>query len=227
MEPDTSAEREKFLQDYPVAAKMVEQINETDPQKSLQALKEAFLKSGFTYSMAATAPEAFLKGRKDGDCSTLARAYVKIAHEYFGIENLEVCSKTKDFFVPGGGKVLDQNNATGNVDGGKHWVFTSHYWVDSPIGSIDLLFLGKAANESAWIDQTDEGGVDEIGYREFGKYRVYEAKYTGSSIADRYATDLAAAKEGQESSKADLEAMSKPGQKSSSGWGAFFNRLFD
>lgn len=143
-ELDKNAQREKFLKDYPLAAKMLKNIKIGENHKeTLEALKKEFMNSGFVYTMTSTHPDNFLKGTKEGDCSTLAKAYVKIAKEYLGIENVKIGSKKGDFFFPNGGKVLDTNNATGNVDNGTHWVFTNHYWVESPFSTIDLLFLGN------------------------------------------------------------------------------------
>ncbi|MGF1603232.1 MAG: hypothetical protein GFH24_608438n49 [Chloroflexi bacterium AL-N5] len=228
-EQGISIQRENFLKNYPLAAQMVKniQINDSDPSIALISLKDKFMESGFIYTMAATHPDAFLKGmKKEGDCSTLAKAYAKIAQDYFGIKTVKVRSKTEDFFVPGGGKVLDQNNARGNVNNGEHWAFTSHYWVDTPIGSIDLLFLGKPVNESSWEGQTGNGEEDGIEYRDFGDYRVHEARYTGASIANRYATDLADAKAEQKASEKEMAEMAKPGKKSSPSRGSFLSRLF-
>ena len=204
-ELDKNAQREKFLKDYPKAAKMLENIKIGENNKNLETLKQEFIKSGFVYSMAPTSPDDFLKGTKqDGDCSTLAKAYVKIANEYLGIENVKVDSKREDFFVPNGGKVLDMNKATGNVDKGKHWVFTNHYWVESPIGTIDLLFLGQEVNQSQWIDKTGEGKQGEVEYRIFKDHKVYESNYM--TLADRYATDLDEAQKGSKEAAEAAEA---------------------
>jgi hypothetical protein len=204
-EIEKKAQREKFLKDYPAAAKMLKdiKIGEND-NKSLETLKKEFMKSGFTYSMAPTNPDKFLSGAKEGDCSTLARAYVKIAKEYLGIESVKIGYKSGDFFVPSGGKVLDQNQATGNVDNGKHWVFTNHYWVESPIGTIDLLFLGQEVNQSQWIDKTGEGNEDGIDYRTFGEYKVYDSNFMSANLADKYATNRDEAETGKKKAEAAL-----------------------
>jgi hypothetical protein len=210
-ELEKKARREKFLKDYPAAATMLKniKIGESDT-KSLKTLKDEFMKSGFIYSMTPTSPDKFLNGTKDGDCSTLAKTYVKIAKEYLGIENVKIGSKLGDFFVPNGGKVLDQNQATGNVDNGKHWVFTNHYWVESPIGNIDLLFLGQELDTSKWIDKTGEGDDDGIGYRAFGDYKVYDSNYMAATLADKYATSLGEAKEGKEKAEKAVAEMAAP-----------------
>jgi hypothetical protein len=204
-ELDRNAQRDKFLKDYPEAAKMLKsiKIGEND-KESLETLKKEFMKSGFTYSMAPKSPDKFLSGAKEGDCSTLAKAYVKIAKEYLGIENVKIGYKSGDFFVPNGGKVLDQNNATGNVDNGQHWVFTNHYWVQSPIGTIDLLFLGQEVNQSKWIDKTGEGNEDGIEYRTFGDYKVYDSNFMSANLEDKYATNIDEAEMGKKKAEAAL-----------------------
>jgi hypothetical protein len=210
-ELDKDAQREKFLKDYPQATKMLKNIKiGEDDNKNLEILKQEFMNSGFIYTMTATHPDNFLKGtKKEGDCSTLAKAYVKIAQEYLSIKSVKIGSKSGDFFVPHGGKVLDVNNATGNVDNGEHWVFTNHYWVESPIGNIDLLFLGQEVNQSQWIDKTEEGNEDAINYRIFGDYKVYDANFMAKTLADKYATNLDAAQQGKEAAEAALKVKPK------------------
>ena len=188
-------------------------IGEND-KKSLETLKKEFINSGFVYTMAPTNPDTFLKGtKKDGDCSTLARAYIKVAKEYLGIDNVKLGYKKGDFFVPHGGKVLDTNQATGNVDNGKHWVFTNHYWVESPIGNIDLLFLGQEVNQSQWINKTNEGKENEIEYRIFGDYKVYDADFMAVNLAKKYATDLDEAKQGNEAAETAMKFKLKQDSK--------------
>lgn len=203
-------QRETFLEKYPYAAEMLKNIDIDESDKeNLEALKREFMESGFVYTMNATSADKFLNGtKKEGDCSTLANAYVKIAQEYLGIESVKVTSKSGDFFVPNGGSVLDMNNATGNVDNGRHWVFTNHYWVESPIGTIDLLFLGQKVNPGEWINKTGEGKENEIEYRIFKNYKVYDANYMAQTLADKYATDLNEAQKG----KVSAEAL-KPGRR--------------
>lgn len=203
-------QRKKFLETYSLAAQMLKNIKISENDKeNLENLKKEFMNSGFVYTMTATNPEKFLQGAKEGDCSTLARAYVKIAQEYFGIKDVKTCSKSGDFFVPNGGEVLDMNKATGNVDNGKHWVFTNHYWVESPIGTIDLLFLGREVNQSQWIDKTGEDKEDGIDYRSFKDYKVYEANYMSQTLGDKYATDLNGAQKGKKAADEKMKALFK------------------
>lgn len=188
----------EFCEKYTYAAKMVSEIdqhNYASHKEILKALKEQFIKSQFQYTMRSTSPDAFLNGKMDGDCSTLAKAYIKIAEEYYGIKGVKLGYKDNDFFVPDGGKVLGAKE-TGNVDNGKAWVFTNHYWIESEIGAIDLLFLGKAVDQNQWVNKTSEGELDGIEYREFGDHTVYTANYM--SLGNRYATDLEKAKAGME-----------------------------
>jgi hypothetical protein len=200
--------RKKFLETYPIAAQILKNIKISENDKeNLENLRNAFIHSGFIYTMTTTNPENFLKGATEGDCKTLAEAYVKIAKEYFDILDVKIGSKSKDFFVPGGGKVLDLNNATGNVDNGKHWVFTNHYWVESPIGTIDLLFLGQEVNRSQWIDQTGKDQEDGIEYRIFGDYKVYQANFMAATLADKYATDIEEAKKGKKAADDKVKAL--------------------
>lgn len=203
----------KFLNDYPLAAKMVKGIAKKDNNDHLAVLMRRFMESDFVYDMTPTTPDDFLKGtKKNGDCSTLARAYVKIAQEYFGHEDVKVCSKIGDFFVPEGGKVLDANGATGNVDNGQHWVFTSHYWVNTPIGTIDLLFLGQEVDQNKWVDKTEDGKLsDELEYRKFGSNTVYVANYMASTLAEKYSTNKEIALEGRQQAEDAIANLSRGG----------------
>lgn len=205
-ETSEEQQKERFLKDYPLAAEMVENITKKDNNGHLVELKERFMNSGFIYDMTPTTPEDFLKGnKKNGDCSTLAKAYVKIAQEYFGHQDVKTSFKMGDFFVPGGGKVLDENGATGNVDKGNHWVFTSHYWVKTPRGTIDLLFLGQEVDQKNWVDKTGEGKIDGEEYRTFGERTVYQANYMASTLADKYSTDKRKAFTGRKQAEAEME----------------------
>jgi hypothetical protein len=150
--------------------------------------------------MASTSPTEFLNGKKHGDCSTLAKSFVIIAKEYFGISGIDTNSKGS-FGVAGGGLVLDVNGATGNVnDGvndGAHWAFTSHTWVVGPDRDRDMLFRGANVNPGAWIDAGDEGEEDGISYREFaglGGGRVYTYRSVTSTLGNRYTINLQVAK---------------------------------
>lgn len=196
---------DKFLEKYPNTTDLLNGINLDEKDgECLKKLKENFVNSKFEYTMATTNVEAFLSGKRDGDCKTLAETFKKIAHECLGIKSVKLGYKGKDFFIPNGGKVLDSKGLTGNVDNGKHWVFTNHYWVESPIGNIDLLFLGKEVSESKWIDKTGEGKEGEIEYRTFDKYKVYMSNY--DTLMNRYATNFEVAQMGQEAASASIAA---------------------
>jgi hypothetical protein len=206
---------EKFLEKYPKTVDLLQNINlDGNDGECLKQLKENFANSKFEYTMAMTNVEAFLSGKRDGDCKTLATTFQKIAHECLGIKSVKVGYKGKDFFIPNGGKVLDTKGLTGNVDNGKHWAFTNHYWVESSIGNIDLLFLGQEVDQNKWIDQTDEGKEGEIEYRTFGKHKVYMSNF--DTITNRYATDLDAAKSGQKEAWDAIKSRTKSGNNSSS-----------
>ncbi|GAF84202.1 unnamed protein product, partial [marine sediment metagenome] len=204
--------RGAFLELYPNAADLVADIDVNGtPTAILDALVNKYLNSGFVYDMAATTPQDFLGGNRRGDCSTLAKSFVIIAQEYFDIQGISHTSKS-NFGIANGGLVLDANGATGNVDDGNHWAFTSHTWVVGPDRDRDLLFRGATVNPGSWIDQADEGVEEGIEYRSFGGIgggRVYPYRQMGSTLANKYTTDLQLAKGGKAEDEAAMEEAFK------------------
>jgi hypothetical protein len=78
-ELDRNAQRDKFLKDYPEAAKMLKSIKTDENDKeSLETLKKEFMKSGFTYTMAINNPDAFLRGKKKGIAELLPMPMLKL-----------------------------------------------------------------------------------------------------------------------------------------------------
>lgn len=197
--PKTETERSTFLQDYSLAAHLVNGVDHTGTETViLDALVANYLTCGFMYTMSSVSAEAFLKGTKNGDCKTLSESFVMVAKDYFNIQGISTGSYLVNFGVPGGGRVLDSNGATGNVDTGSHWAFTMHTWVVGPDRDRDMLFRGATLNRSNWVDSTGEGEEEGVSYREYkniGEGRVYSYRLMGS-LATRYSTKLITAKTG-------------------------------
>ncbi len=85
----------------------------------------------------------------EGDCATLRNEFVAIANECFGIKLTKGSVSGKNILVRGGGKIVDSEGKTGNVDNGKHWFFGSHSWAEWEGRPIDVLFgqLGVVGHE--------------------------------------------------------------------------------
>ena len=183
-------ERERFIKSYPAMAQLVANIDVNGkPTDILDGLVANYKTCGFIYDMTPVNPQNFLKGCLRGDCSTLAKSFVIIAKDFFDIEGIEWATKNETFAVPGGGKVLDANNATGNVDNGSHWLFTSHTWVKGPDRKRDILFNGDESAPSG-LDMEAEGYDGEIEYRQFGGKKIYAYLLMGDTLANKYTTDI-------------------------------------
>ncbi|WP_341529033.1 hypothetical protein WKK05_06865 [Nostoc sp. UHCC 0302] len=83
--------KEKFLQEYSLAKTLVNDIDETLPRdKILEQLLKNFGNIQFQYTMVSKSHENLLRGTSEGDCQTLARAFKKVAEEYFGIPKISI-----------------------------------------------------------------------------------------------------------------------------------------
>ncbi|MEG4457097.1 DUF4157 domain-containing protein, partial [Microcoleus sp. N9_A1] len=76
--------------------------------------------------------------KHEGDCSTLVSQFIDIAGKY-GIK-MTRNEQREPLFINGGGKIIDQESKTGNVDSGKHWLFENHVWAEWDGQKIDVLF---------------------------------------------------------------------------------------
>ncbi|MDZ8050329.1 MAG: hypothetical protein RMX68_009415 [Aulosira sp. ZfuVER01] len=187
--PNSSADKkQKFLQDYLLAKELVNGINETlPPEKILETLFFKFKNIGFNYTMVSKSHENLLKGTREGDCQTLARAFKKIAEEYFGIENISIENTPKPF--------LSENSKTPyrgrepNCDDGKRWFFQNHYWVTWNNKIYDVLFLSHKKAEADMARQVDPLKsmlMPEEEYYETEKGKIvypYKNKYSTAELA--------------------------------------------
>lgn len=140
---DNSANRkEKFLQEYSLAKTLVNGIEETlSEEKILEQLFKNFENIQFKYTMVSKSHETLLKGSPEGDCQTLARAFKKVAEEYFGIQKITIESLLKPFISEGG--KTPYRGKDPNCDDGKRWFFQNHYWAVWNGKVYDVLFLSQ------------------------------------------------------------------------------------
>ncbi|WP_373527558.1 hypothetical protein [Nostoc sp.] len=140
---DNSANRkQKFLQEYSLAKTLVNGIEETLPEdKILEQLFKNFENIQFKYTMVSKSHETLLKGSPEGDCQTLARAFKKVAEEYFGIKKITIESLLKPFISEGG--KTPYRGQDPNCDDGKRWFFQNHYWAVWNGKVYDVLFLSQ------------------------------------------------------------------------------------
>jgi hypothetical protein len=140
---DNSADRkQKFLQEYSLAKKLVNGIEETLAEdKILEQLFKNFENIQFKYTMVSKSHETLLKGSPEGDCQTLTRAFKKVAEEYFGITKITIESLPKPFISEGG--KTPYRGQEPNCDDGKRWFFQNHYWAVWNGKIYDVLFLSQ------------------------------------------------------------------------------------
>ncbi|OUL23130.1 hypothetical protein BV372_30210 [Nostoc sp. T09] len=182
--------KQKFLQDYQVANELVKGIDETLPQeKILEILFNNFEKIGFKYTMVSKSHENLLKGTKEGDCQTLARAFKKVAEEYFFIENINIESTAKPFLSEAGKTKYEGRGKEPNCDDGKRWFFQNHYWAVWNNKIYDVLFLSHKKAEADMARQVDPLKsmlMPEEEYYETEKGKVvypYKNKYSTAELA--------------------------------------------
>jgi thiol-disulfide isomerase/thioredoxin len=144
--------KRKFLQEYSLAKTLVNGINDTLPEdKILEQLFKNFGNIQFQYTMVSKSQETLLKGSPEGDCQTLARAFKKVAEEYFGIEKITVESIAKPFLTEAG--VTPYQGKKPNCDDGKRWFFQNHYWASWNGKVYDVLFLSHKRTEADMAKQ--------------------------------------------------------------------------
>ncbi|MEH2193777.1 MAG: hypothetical protein V7K98_14220 [Nostoc sp.] len=144
--------KQKFLQDYSLAKTLVNGIDDTLPEdKILEQLFKNFGNIQFQYTMVSKSQETLLKGSPEGDCQTLARAFKKVAEEYFGIQKITVESIVKPFLSEAG--VTPYQGKKPNCDDGKRWFFQNHYWASWNGKVYDVLFLSHKRTEADMAKQ--------------------------------------------------------------------------
>lgn len=144
--------KQKFLQDYSLAKILVNGIDDTLPEdKILEQLFKNFGHIQFQYTMVSKSQETLLKGSPEGDCQTLARAFKKVAEEYFGIEKITVENTAKPFLSEAG--VTPYQGKKPNCDDGKRWFFQNHYWASWNGKVYDVLFLSHKRTEADMAKQ--------------------------------------------------------------------------
>lgn len=186
------------LDEFPRAKELITGIDlSADTNTKLGALKAKFAAiNWFYYEMSGGGMTEVLKGSGvRGDCRTLADLFVWVAVNALGVpaSMVKTVGYGKDYLVRGGGQVTNAGVLTGNVDdgGGQHWRFTSHSWVETAIGSIDLLFLAQDLDRSGWVDLTAKGMEGDKPWNQYGDVKIYRQNLAG--ITHRYTTDPTAA----------------------------------
>ncbi|WP_375479383.1 hypothetical protein [uncultured Nostoc sp.] len=149
---NSADKKQKFLQEYSLAKTLVNGIDDTLPQdKILEQLFKNFVNIQFQYTMVSKSPETLLKGSPEGDCQTLARAFKKVAEEYFGIEKITIESIAKPFLSEAGATPYQGKKP--NCDDGKRWFFQNHYWASWNGKIYDILFLSNKRTEADMAKQ--------------------------------------------------------------------------
>ncbi|MEH2231177.1 MAG: hypothetical protein V7K71_16405 [Nostoc sp.] len=149
---NSADKKQKFLQEYSLAKTLVNGIDDTLPQdKILEQLFKNFVNIQFQYTMVSKSPETLLKGSPEGDCQTLARAFKKVAEEYFGIEKITIESIAKPFLSEAG--TTPYQGKKPNCDDGKRWFFQNHYWASWNGKIYDVLFLSNKRTEADMAKQ--------------------------------------------------------------------------
>ncbi|MHC5858435.1 hypothetical protein [Nostoc sp.] len=149
---NSADKKQKFLQEYSLAKTLVNGIDDTLPEdKILEQLFKNFGNIQFQYTMVSKSPETLLKGSPEGDCQTLARAFKKVAEEYFGIEKITVESIAKPFLSEAG--ATPHQGKKPNCDDGKRWFFQNHYWASWNGKIYDVLFLSNKRTEADMAKQ--------------------------------------------------------------------------
>ena len=149
---NSADKKQKFLQEYSLAKTLVNGIDDTLPQdKILEQLFKNFVNIQFQYTMVSKSPETLLKGSPEGDCQTLARAFKKVAEEYFSIEKITIESIAKPFLSEAG--TTPYQGKKPNCDDGKRWFFQNHYWASWNGKIYDVLFLSNKRTEADMAKQ--------------------------------------------------------------------------
>ncbi len=154
--------------------------------KILDRIMHNFANIGFEYTMIHVSHTELLdKGRRQGDCRTLAEAFVQIAND-IGFDDVKLGSAVNIDFVAPGKPCIDKNKKP-NANRGRHWAFQNHYWgVDGNRNVYDILFTAREVdeNEMKWMHK--QSPIDpSTGL----KYETYGGKrfYSGSVGPDDYA----------------------------------------
>ncbi len=187
------------LDEFPRAQELADGIDmSANVATKLNALKLKFAGiDWFSYEMSGGALTEMLKGSGTrGDCRTLALLFEWVAVNALGVSQdaVKIGYYGKDYLVRGGGQVTNAGALTGNVDAAsdQHWRFTSHSWVETAIGNIDLLFLTQPLDRSGWIDLSGSGIDGDKPFHQYGDIKIYRQNMAG--IAHRYTTDVSLAR---------------------------------
>ncbi|MGB6300590.1 MAG: hypothetical protein WBF90_31065 [Rivularia sp. (in: cyanobacteria)] len=192
--------KQKFLEKYPVAEKLVAGIDRKSKQSQiLKQLLENFKNIGFKYKTKKESHsmddkdksyEKLLSGNLEGDCRTLALAFKAVAEGYFDIKGMQVDNESsiKQPFLTEGDKIID-SSVEPNCDGGQKWFFQNHYWAVWNGQVFDVLFMREQETKADMVSQsqslksslmpeqqyykTDSG---KIVYPNQGKYLTAELK---------------------------------------------------
>ena len=126
---------------------------------------------GFKYTMKSVDYKALLKGRTDGDCSTVSGAMAAIANEILIVKS--TVASCQDLLVDSTTRTIDgAKEPTGHL--GAFWVFSNHFWVESASGKFDPLF-GGGLDQSAWHYMAAKQDIKDLNLtvEDFGgKYKV-------------------------------------------------------
>jgi hypothetical protein len=187
---EAEAPKEQFKRDYPLVKELVTNIDETlPPDKILEELFKNFEKINFKYTMVNKSHETLLKGTREGDCQTLARAFQAVASEYFGIKDITIEQIKEPFLseaekTPHKGSGGKESNCDFE-DGKKGWFFQNHYWAVWNNKIYDVLFLSHKPTEA---DKAKQKNPLKSMFMPEGEYYETEKGRVVYPVRDRYST---------------------------------------
>ena len=160
----------QYKEQNPGYAFLVDEMDGTmsEAQVLSQLVDNFFDRTDFTYTFNASSP---FKGV--GDCQTLRNEYIQVARDALGIA-LDRGDTDTPAYVKGGGRIIDKNGLTGNVDNGSHWLFENHHWAVWKGTPIDILYGLYGALKASVPAQSVED--EPLLYYKSGKTRIYVAR---------------------------------------------------
>lgn len=181
------ANKEKFIQEHPLAKDLIGQISTTQPHdKILDQLFNNFKNIDFVYTARYKNPETLLKGTKEGDCKTLAETFQTVAKEYFGITNVTIGAIKEPFLSEAGKPPHKGKESNCDFDDGKKgWFFENHYWAVWNNKIYDVLFMSNKAPE---IDKSKQKDPLKSMFMPEGEYYETEKGKVVYPVGNRYST---------------------------------------
>jgi hypothetical protein len=181
--PGDQEKIETYLKKFPERANLLTGFDDAMSETDIvgQLIENFFKRRDFTYNFTSSASWG-----NAGDCTTLAREFIELARDVFGIP-MSMKSDTGGFLIPGGRRIVNKDDQLGNIDEGKFWYFAEHTWVEWAGKQIDVLFgqLGVVSHQKGVTVTYDENGMPTY---EVGGFKFYH-KDGATSQLDGYTSD--------------------------------------